>query len=230
VRDADLPPDAHGVGAAVTPARGFFVVLEGPDGSGKSTVAPRVVRRLEAESFPRCVHLREPGGTAVGERIRDLLLDPSLEEMELVTETLLYIAARAELVAKVVSPALRRGEAVVCERYLLSTIVYQGVASGADPAWIRECFRPAALGVEPDLTIVLDVPAEVGLTRRGAGKDRLESRDIDFHRRVRQGFLDAVARDPERVRRVDGAAAPQAVEEAIWREVADVLGRRGRSR
>ena len=203
-------------------------MLDGSDGGGKSTQAPRLVEHLRTSGFERCRHFREPGGTTVGEKVRAILLDPSLAEMERATETFLYLAARAELVSKEVAPALARGEAVVCERFLLATLVYQGVAGGADPALIRDCFRPAALGVEPDLTIVLDVPPEVGLRRREGGKDRLEARDVEFHRRVRKGYADAVRDDPLRVRCVDAGGAPDVVFDAIRREVDDVLRQRHR--
>jgi dTMP kinase len=214
----------------VTATRGFFVVLEGPDGGGKSTVAPALADHLRASGFPACHHLREPGGTPVGERLRAVLLDATLGEMERATETLLYLAARAELVGKVIAPAMARGEAIVCERFLLSTLVYQGVAGGADPAWIRECFRPASAGTTPDLEIVLDVPPEVGLARRGPGKDRLEARGLEFHRRVRQGFLDAAAREPRRVRVVDATRSPAEVLAAVVKEVDDAVRRGRRSR
>ena len=208
----------------------FFVVLEGPDGGGKSSVAPALVEHLRAEGYATCHHVREPGGTAVGERIRGILLDTTLGEMERTTETLLYLAARAELIGKVIGPALSRGEAIVCERFLLSTIVYQCVAGGVDPNWIRDCFRPLSAGIVPDLTLVLDVPPEVGLLRRGPAKDRLEARDLEYHRRVRQGFLDAVRDDPEHVRRVDATAAREEVTAGILREVDDVLRHRRRAR
>ncbi|MBI1852251.1 MAG: dTMP kinase [Planctomycetes bacterium] len=214
----------------MTNRSGLLVVLEGPDGGGKSSVAPAVVEHLRAKGYSTCHHVREPGGTAVGERIRGILLDASLAEMERSTETLLYLSARAELLGKVIGPALRRDEAIVCERFLLSTIVYQGVAGGVDPNWIRDCFRPTSAGIVPDLTVVLDVPPEIGLARRGPTKDRLERRDLEYHRRVRQGFLDAVRDDPIHVKRVDATATREEVIAATLREVDDVLRHRRRAR
>ncbi len=206
------------------------MVLDGPDGGGKSTQAPRLVEHLRTSGFPACRHLREPGATPVGEKIRSILLDASLGEMEPATEVFLYLAARAELIGKEIAPALERGEAVVCERFLLSTVVYQGAALGMDAQWIGRCFEPVIHGLEPDVTIVLDLPPETGLKRRGEQRDRLERRDLDFHRRVRQGFLDAARRDSVRVRIVDATAPEAAVAAAIRKEVDDVLRSRRRPR
>lgn len=164
-----------------------FLVLEGPDGSGKTTQAARIADHLRRRGADVVV-LREPGGTAAGEAIRDLLLDPETEVAPL-TEMLLYQAARAQIVERLIRPALAAGKTVVLDRYGFSTIAYQGYGLGVDPAAIRAVTRVSTGGLEPDLVFFLDVPPEVGLARIQGRRDRIEARPLEYHRRVREGFL-----------------------------------------
>jgi dTMP kinase len=162
----------------------------------------------------------------VGERIRELLLN---REMALPCEALLFMASRAQLAAEVIRPALDAGHIVVSDRYLLANVVYQGHAGGLDPEQLWTIGRFAAGGLEPDLTLVLDVPPEQAQSRRGRPADRVESRAGDYHRRVRDGFLAEARRQPERIRAVDAGNSVEAVQAAIRQEVARVLAARSRT-
>jgi dTMP kinase len=166
---------------------GVFLALEGPDGSGKSTQAARLREWLVGRRR-QVVPVREPGGTAVGERVRQILLDPAVGEIDVRTEMLLFMACRAQLVDEVIRPALRRGEVVVSDRFLLSTLVYQGCVGGLPAGPLREVADLATGGLLPDVTVVLDIPAEVGLARSGEA-DRMEQKGPAYHRRVREGYL-----------------------------------------
>jgi dTMP kinase len=172
----------------VSVSDGRFLVLEGPDGSGKSTQAGNLVDWLAGRGR-EVVHLRDPGTTRVGERIRAILLDPAHEEIDATTEMMLFMAARAQLVAEKLRPALDAGKIVVCERWLPSTACYQGYAGGLDPERIFEIGEVAAGGLVPDLCLVLDVDPGTGLERAGGEPDLMESRSLAFHRAVREGYL-----------------------------------------
>jgi len=203
--------------------RGLFVVVEGPDGAGKSTLATALVRRLEAAGKD-VIAVREPGGTPVAEAARAAFLEPAFDAAPL-AELFLLLAARADLVAKVIRPALARGAVVIADRYDLSTEAYQIAGRGLDPAGVRTANGLATGGLQPDLTIVVDVPAEVGLARQAAqGKvpDRLERADAAFHARVAAAFRAAAGAG---VTHVDGTAAPGVVEETAWRAVAARFGK-----
>jgi dTMP kinase len=195
--------------------RGFLLTLEGPEGSGKSTQAQRLAARLTAAGRS-CVVTREPGGTAVGEEIRRILLH-SGETPIPAADALLFNAARAQLVAEVIRPALDRGDVVVCDRFTDSTLAYQGYGAGQPPAGLRELARFATGGLAPDLTVLIDLPEEEGLGRKGAGETtRFEEReDLAFHHRVRQGFLELAAAEPDRFVVLDGRLAPEEIEAAL---------------
>ncbi len=198
--------------------RGFLLTLEGPEGSGKSTQAQRLADRLTAAGRS-CVVTREPGGTAVGEEIRRILLHPAQLEPVPAADALLFNAARAQLVAEVIKPALERGDVVICDRFTDSTLAYQGHGAGLPLATLRELAAVATDGVVPDLTILIDLPEEEGLGRKGQGETtRFEEREsLEFHRRVRRGFLDLAAAEPHRFVVVDGRLPAEAIEEAIAR-------------
>lgn len=168
--------------------RGKLIVLEGPDGSGKSTQARMLVRFLHSRGYD-AIHMREPGGTPVGEKIRSIILDPANKEMCLETELLLYMASRAQIVCEVVIPNLRKGKILVSERFLPSSIVYQGFAGGLGVEEVARIGEFATMGVKPDCVVVLDVPPRIGLSRVGMWPDRIEGRKLSYHRKVRQGFL-----------------------------------------
>lgn len=171
----------------MSPTTGWFLVLEGADGCGKSTQAARLVERLRASG--RAVrHLREPGSTRVGEGVRALLLDRGTGDLSSRTETLLYLAARAQLVAEVVRPALAAGETVVCERWTLSTEVYQGLAGGLGLAAVQGAAPLAEDGVRPARVLVLDVEVGRGLGRLTGAPDRMEAKGAAYHERVVLGY------------------------------------------
>jgi len=212
---------------------GRFITLEGPDGSGKTTQADSVARRLRAAGH--AVRLvREPGGTAVGERIRELLLGRRELAIAPVTDALLFNAARAQLVAEVIRPALAAGEPVLCVRFADSTLAYQGYGEGVDLDLLRRLAAISTGGLTPDLTILLDVSPEVGLRRRSRGRPsgvtRFEAeRDLTFHARVRAGFLALAAAEPERWRMIDASRARAEVAAAIVALVEEALSRPSRS-
>ena len=211
--------------------RGIFVTLEGPEGAGKSTQARMLAVR--AEQLGRAVTLtREPGGTGLGERVRDVLMAADAEHDPL-ADALLFNAARRQLIADVIGPALEAGRVVVCDRFADSTLAYQGYGAGAQLDVLRRVANAATGGVTPDRTILLDLPVEVGLDRRfgaagaaGAELTRFETGsafDRDFHERVRAGFLELAALEPERWRVVDATRSPEAVAHDVWSAVGDLF-------
>jgi dTMP kinase len=211
--------------------RGRFVVLEGPDGAGKSVQATRLAQRLRSIGYAVTL-TREPGGTRLGEQVRAIVLDPSDVARGPVADALLFSAARAQLLAEVIRPALERDEMVVCDRYATSTLAYQGYGSGLDLEAVRRLQTWATGGLEPDLVVVLDVPVEVGLARRQAGQSDQMTRfedgsrhDLAFHERVRAGYREMAAADPGRWIVIDGVGAVDAVAGEVARRVEAALTR-----
>ena len=192
----------------------MFIVLEGPDGSGKSTQTRLLVESLRA-SGKTVVQTREPGGTPAAEAIRNLVLSPEFTGLDSRTEALLFAGARAEHVANVILPALRRGEVVVCDRYIDSSIAYQGIGRDLGIDRIRDLSLWATGGVVPDLTIVLDMDAAVGLARVGHELDRLEQEPQGFHDRVRRAFVELALHAPERYRVVSAGGSIEEVSARI---------------
>lgn len=191
---------------------GLFVVFEGGEGSGKSTQVRMLADLLRARGLP-VVATREPGDSgdsALGPAIRALLLDPAHDGMSPRCEALLYAADRAEHVARVIAPALDRGDIVICDRYIDSSIAYQGAGRRLAAADIERVSAWAVDGVVPDLTIVLDLPPEIGLTRF-TDRDRLESEPLEFHRSVRAAFLSRAARDGDHYEVIDATASVETV-------------------
>ncbi|MFA5844932.1 MAG: dTMP kinase [Coriobacteriia bacterium] len=206
---------------------GCLVSFEGGEGCGKSTQLARVASRLRAAGV-ECTCVREPGGTPLGDLVRRLLLDPAHEGIEATAELLLYEASRAELVAKVLRPALANGGVVLADRFADSSTAYQAAGRGLPLSQVLEFNAWATGGLTPDLTVLLDVDPRVGLKRAtGAGADRLELEDIAFHERVRSGFLELAKAEQERFRVVDASADEGAVFEGVWAAVAPVLRSRG---
>ena len=203
----------------VSMSSGFFISFEGSEGCGKSSQIQLLVKRLMREGL-EAVRVREPGGTPLGERIRDLLQHaPEGQSMCPETELLLFNASRAQLVRQVIAPALANGQWVVADRFYDSTSVYQGLGRGLDRAAVAEVIRIAVGQTRPDLTLVLDVTPEVAQQRirqRAASKDRFERESEEFFQRVRQGFLDLAADDPGRIRVVDSNGTIEQVHEQIW--------------
>jgi dTMP kinase len=192
--------------------RGRFITVEGGEGAGKSTQIARMIARLRAAGLEPLA-TREPGGTALAEEIRALILAPREERVEPVTELLLIFAARAQHVRGVILPALQAGRWVVCDRFSDATLAYQGSGRGMDDATIRSVDAIARAGLAPDLTLLLDVPVERGLARASArgAHDRFEQERVDFHERVRGAYLAIARAEPERVRVIDAARPEQAV-------------------
>ena len=187
----------------------LFVSLEGLDGTGKTTQAALLVEAVRA-SGREVVAVREPGGTAVGERVRGLLLDPQAEIAPW-TEALLYAAARAQLVHDVIRPALARGAVVVADRFVDSSLAYQGVARGLGVELVQAVNEAATGGLYPDRTVLLDLPEQAALARVGATPDRMEAEHEAFHSVVAEGFTQALARFPGRMRSVDASGTPEQV-------------------
>lgn len=196
-------------------ARGYFVSLEGIEGSGKSTQAHLLVERLR-EHGAAVLALREPGGTAIGEGIRGILLDRHHETMTPETEALLYAAARAQMVHQELAPALARGQVVVCDRFVDSSIAYQCFGRGLAREFVYELNHWATRATIPDITVLLDVTVDLGLARATrTGCDRIESESLEFHERVRQGYLALAQDDPDRVIAIDASGPPEAVAERV---------------
>lgn len=218
----------------------LFVTFEGPEGSGKTTQIGLLAEAL-AEAGRDVVRTREPGGVEVAEHLRDLVLNQALYPE---TEALLFLAARAEHARTVIQPALGAGQVVLCDRFNDSTLAYQGYGLGLDIEMLRTMCRFASCGMTPHLTLLLDLPPEAGLRRRFSASqldlqmdvpeptapakviNKMEHRDLEFHRRVRQGFLREAERDPGRIYMVDATRPIKQVHQAIWREVRKRLRRR----
>jgi dTMP kinase len=201
---------------ASPPQRGWFITIEGPEGAGKTTQAARLETWLRLIGLP-VVRTREPGGTRLGEQIRDVLLgsSPASAAIDPLADAFLFNAARRQLVGEVIRPAVDGGVTVVCARFADSTLAYQGYGSGLDVPTLRSLESIATGGLKPDLTILLDLPVEVGLARKTEAVDqtRFETAfDVAFHRRVRDGFLALATAEPRRFAVVDAAAA----EESVW--------------
>ncbi|MEL7471984.1 MAG: dTMP kinase [Planctomycetota bacterium] len=193
---------------------GRFIVFEGPDGSGKSTQLRRLVAFCEDHSVTH-THVREPGGTPVGEAIRDVLLHRRETEMLASTEMLLYMASRAELVAQRIRPALERDELVIADRFVSSTLAYQGSAGGVSTRDILDVARVATAGVDPHLVVIFDVDQAAAAQRLGLLLDRMEAKGAAFHARVREGYLQQAKTDPDRHLVIDATRSPEEVWAAL---------------
>jgi len=233
-----VPPDAAtspDPGAAwLARLAGRFIVFDGPDGSGKSTQLARFADECRAHAVPLCP-VRDPGGTGVGERIREVLLSRDNEGMSLRCEMLLYMASRAELVARHIRPALDARRLVLADRFVSSTFAYQGAAGGLPPAEIRAAAQVATGGLWPDLTVIFDVDTQTAAARMTGKKsasrgdptlslfaDRMEAKGESFHARVRQGFLDQAAADPDHYVVIDAARGA----DEVWTDLLARLAER----
>lgn len=198
----------------------LFVTLEGPEGSGKTTVA-KVIYDYFIEKKIEVILTREPGGIPISEKIREIILDPENEAMDDRTEALLYAAARRQHLVEKVLPALNRGQLVICDRFIDSSLVYQGYARGIGMDEVMEINRFAIDSHMPDLTLYLDVPFEVGMDRIGVRgyKDRLELAGDDFHYKVFQGYQEVLKQYPERIVRIDATQTPDHVAAQVISEI-----------
>jgi dTMP kinase len=201
--------------------RGRLIAFEGVEGAGKSTQLELLRQELEKLGY-QVTTTREPGGTPAGERIRSILLDRG-STLDARTEALLFAAARAQLVEQVIRPALERGETVLCDRYLDSSLAYQGAARGLGQERVIEINRFATGGLLPDLVVLLRLDPAEGLARVRAGRDRIEGLDLDFHRKVARGFLDLAEAEPDRFAVVGAASPPEAVAAEVRAAVLSLL-------
>ncbi len=204
----------------------MFITLEGPEGSGKTSHIPHLVEFLREKGYT-VFPTREPGGTSIGEQIREVIHDLKNVEMHPRTETLLYQAARAQIVEQVIRPRLAGGEIVLSDRYADSTIAYQGYGHQQDLEQVRALIRYATGGLVPDLTILLDLDVEVGLKRKTRQDEwnRLDAYTVDFHRRVRAGYLEMVKLDPARWSVVDAGQPWELVQADLRAVLTSALGR-----
>lgn len=209
----------------------MFITLEGIEGSGKSTQIPRIKGHLQRLGHT-CLVTKEPGGTTVGEQIRAILLDPANNSLDSMAELLLYEADRAQHVNRVIRPAMEAGKTVICDRFSDSTVAYQGAARGISPDFIEKINTFVFGSLKPDITFLLDLPPEVGLSRawqqinsglRRHGESRFEQERIRFHEKVRQGYLALAEKEPGRIRVIDALGSQEAVSEAIEEELNRVL-------
>jgi dTMP kinase len=191
----------------------MFITLEGPEGSGKTSHIPYLVEFLREKGYT-VFPTREPGGTSIGEQIREVIHDLKNAEMHPRTETLLYQAARAQIVEEVIKPRLAIGEILLSDRYFDSTIAYQGYGHGQDLEQVRQLVRYATGGLTPDLTVLLDLDVEIGLQRKSKQQEwnRLDAYTLDFHKRVRAGYLELVKQEPERWKVLDASQKWDAVQ------------------
>lgn len=211
------------------PMSGVFVTFEGCEGSGKTTQLTLLANHLRALA-KEVVETRDPGGTTIGKEIRTLLLSPGSAPMSEAAELLLYEASRAQLVREVVAPALARGAIVLCDRFTDSTLAYQGYGRGLDLGLIRRLNQFATDGLAPDLTVLLDLDPGMGLLRctKGSGavpssRDRIEAEPLEFHQRIREGYLASAREDPDRIRVIDATLSVAEVEMAAWKEVSHLM-------
>ena len=206
-------------------SRGLFITFEGGEGTGKSTQVARLVDRLRAQGLD-VVRTREPGGSPGGEAIRDLVVSGSADRWSARTELLLMFAARSDHLERSIRPALEAGRWVVCDRFADSSRAYQGLAGGADTAFVEALDSHVVGRDQPDLTLVFDLPAEVGLERalaRAQGDTRFESKGIVFHQALRRAFQAIAEAHPERCRLIDATGTADDVEARVWAAVEPLL-------
>jgi len=207
----------------VSAPTGYFIAFEGGEGAGKSTQESLLAEAL-AERGLSVVRTREPGGTPAGERIREVLLSPEFDGLDARAEALLFAAARGEHVARVIRPALDRGDVVICDRYLDSSVAYQGYGRELGPSRVRDLSLWATGGLLPDLTIVLDVDPTVGLARFDQ-RDRLEAEPLAYHQAVRAAFLALAEAEPDRYLVIDAAGQADDIATAILARVLTGMAR-----
>ncbi len=206
--------------------RGIFITMEGPDGAGKTTQINLLSEYLKEKGYEVLV-TREPGGTVISEAIRALLLDPAHTEMKPETEMLLYASARAQLVHEVIGPAIESGKAVISDRFVDSSVVYQGIARGLGIDTVYAVNKPAIGDYQPDVTFLLDLPAETGIARKKeqAELDRMERETIEFHKKVAEGYRTLAERDPGRIFKVDATLPIEVICDMMKSRVSGLLRR-----
>ncbi len=200
----------------------LFVTFEGGEGCGKSTQSRLLVKKLKQHEIP-AVLTHEPGGTLLGNKLRKLLKTRQGYDISPEAELLLFAASRAQLVAQVIRPALKEGKVVVCDRFAYSTAVYQGYGRGVDLSVVDRINTLATGDLKPDLTILLDISPEQGLSRKRNLRDRFELEDLPFHRRVREGYLKMAAAEPDRWLVVDATLPKRKIADIVWARVSRLL-------
>ena len=203
----------------------LFITFEGGEGSGKSTQIRSLNRRLAQLAIP-VLSIHEPGGTPLGDRIRYLLKQACQIPISPLSELMLFNASRSQLVRDIIQPALNAGKTVLCDRFTDSTMAYQSYGRGLDLAIVKEANEIATQGLKPDLTFLLDVPPEIGLSRKKAGvNDRFEQENVAFHQRVREGFLKLAAEEPQRWTVIDATLSRDQIADLIWNKVEGLISR-----
>lgn len=202
--------------------KGKFITFEGSEGCGKSTQSRMLYLYLKKSGY-KVIYLREPGGTPVSEKIRKILLDHKNDSMSSRCEMLLYMAARAQLTRQVILPALKKGYVVVCDRFLDSTIAYQGYGLGVDTGLIKRVGSFSTYGIKPDLTIFLDLAVKKGLKHREYSKDRIEKRSFRYHKRVREGYLKIRAAEPKRVKIIKVASDKEVTQRSVIEAAQNII-------
>lgn len=206
--------------------KGIFITFEGGEGSGKTTIIKRLTEELTQKGYS-VVCTREPGGSKIAEGIRNIILDKENTEMDYMTEALLYAASRAQHLSEKVKPALKEGKVVLCDRYLDSSLAYQGYARGLGIDRVYDINLYATEGLLPNLTLFVDIAPSVGLDRikqNHREEDRLDKEKIDFHERVHSGYLEVARRFPERIKVVDGEQSVEEVYADVQKIIFDYLG------
>ncbi len=207
-------------------SRGLFITFEGTDGTGKSTQIEFAREYFESRGF-NVLMSREPGGTSISEKLRDILLDKANDEMSPVTEMMIYAASRAQLVSEVIIPAVNDGTVVICDRFVDSSVAYQAFGRGLGDM-VAEVNSYATTGLAPDITFFMDIDPEVGRSRIAGGElDRLEQEKSDFFRRVYDGYKSIAASDPGRVKTIDASGTVEEVRAAIEVHLDEITGRMG---
>ena len=232
---AAVPNGTSASSATKMSHHGWFITFEGPDGCGKTTQVKLLAEHLKAQGLD-FVLTREPGGTDIGEQIRDVVHDPANTAMHPRTEVLLYMASRAQHVEQLIRPSLEQGRIVLCDRYADSSLAYQGYGHQLNLESVRQLIAFATAGLKPDLTVYLDIDPQEGLRRRQAARDegaewnRLDDYELAFHRRVREGYQQLIDQEPERWLIIDASGSLEEVQTAVRREVMARLEARRRQR
>lgn len=207
--------------------KGLFITIEGADGSGKSTQIEKLKEYLESKKYD-FVFTREPGGTIISEAIRDIILNKDYMEMSHATEALLYAASRAQHVEQHIKPLLEQGKIVICDRFVDSSVVYQGYSRGLGIDNIENINKYATLGLEPEVTILLDIDAEEGLNRKKDQRelDRLELQEFDFHKKVCEGYRKLAELHPDRIKKIDASLSVEEIHNEVIKTIEQVIENR----